>query len=173
MKLIITSLIFALCVFSSSNLNAVGNDKKKGDADVRHWYEDNYHPDPHENFPAEYDQRAVYWPREHNDSRFIVEGMTYIHSWEQDPPNGLWLNIVDSRPTLTSWSEIDLLIASGKWDDNKNLMIDRKFYVTYEIKPGWNRVYVNIHNYKSQIISANLTALRSKSPIIMLDMKED
>ena len=145
---------------------------EEDDEGKRDYFEDNYEPGPYENLAPEFDQVNTYWPNELNESRFVQDGKVYIHSIEQDPPNVFWIHVYDARSQLYTESEIDIGLATGIWDDTRNLIADKRQTITVKIVPGWNKVIVNMHHYKAQIISASLMGLRTKSRIKALEFKD-
>ena len=135
------------------------------------YFEDNYEANPYETLPPELDPAVTYWPNQLNESRFREDGKVYIYSIEQDPPNVFWIHVYDSRSQLYISSELDIKIVTGIHDDSKNLIPEYTQRITVKIKPGWNKVMVNMHQYKAQIISAGLAGLRTKTKIKALEFK--
>jgi len=142
------------------------------DDGTRHYFEDNYEHDAYEDLQPRFDQVNTYWPNELNESRYMDDGTVYIHNTEQDPPNTLWLNLYDSRSQTNYYSEIDILLVTGIWDDTKNLISEYRQTITREIKPGWNKIIVNMHHYKAQIVSISLVGLRTKSRATAIELKD-
>lgn len=169
-KMNIIQIFLFFCLHMSFSLYSYA--VEEDDEGKRDYFEDNFQPDAYEILPYEFDQRNTYWPRELNESRFIVEGKVYIYGWEQDPPNSFWIFIYDSRSQIYTESEVDIKIVTGIWDENRNVMPDNRLTVTAKIKPGWNKVMINVHHYKAQIIAAGLTGLRTKSRIKTLEFKD-
>ena len=134
------------------------------------YYEDNYVPTPFENLPPRYDPRYIYWPRSFNDTRDMVRWRTYVYGWEQDPPNGLVFYFYDDSTHLVSEALLDIKIEIGLLDEAKNFMVQtRRTVEGIPILNGWNRVPVNIHNYKGMIVRAYMTNVRNKTSIHAVD----
>lgn len=134
-------------------------------------FPDNYTPTPFENLAAEYDPKYVYWPRGFNDTENMRPDTLFIHSWEQEIPNGLVLYLYDDRNILVSKSWVDIQVQSGVKDDVNNIIVDQTIYLDkVEINPqGWTRVLVNIHNYKGMLTRAKLIQIYNKNSIHPID----
>jgi hypothetical protein len=113
---------------------------------------------------------TAYWPRGHNDTRNQGTWKVYIKSWDSDPPNTIWVYVVNDNPALQEYTEATLLVntgwqgeAGGFWSANtayaKNL----------ELKQGINKIPVNIHHVKGQIIRARLQHVKPVSNTYLFD----
>ncbi|WP_140372830.1 hypothetical protein [Pseudoalteromonas ulvae] len=134
-------------------------------------FPDNYTPTPFENLAAEYDPKYIYWPRGFNDTENMLANTLFIHSWEQEPPNGLVLYIYDDRSVLVNRTWVDIQVQSGVRDDVNNIIVDQTIYLDkVEITPqGWTRVLVNLHNYKGMLTRAKLIQIYNKNSIHPID----
>ena len=134
-------------------------------------FPDNYTPTPFENLAAEYDPKYIYWPRGFNDTENMLANTLFIHSWEQEPPNGLVLYIYDDRSVLVNRTWVDIQVQSGVRDDVNNIIVDQTIYLNQiEITPqGWTRVLVNLHNYKGMLTRAKLIQIYNKNSIHPID----
>ena len=109
-------------------------------------------------------------PYYQNDTRDIKPWDVIIKAWDYDPPNAILLRIVDSRPLLTSTSNIDVKVETGYYDANNNLMVEtRRIYERIEIKPGETLLSLPFHNDRTHIIHARVIAVRNETPIMPLD----
>lgn len=134
-------------------------------------FPDNYQPEPTENVPWQYDQRATYIPRMYADTYDTRFHGVYIHSYEADPPTAVAVYIYDGSSDLVAEKTADLKVMVGRWDGANNFILHR----TRIIKDialtlrGITRVPVNIHNYKAEIILTKLLDVRTKTNILLKD----
>lgn len=105
------------------------------------------------------------YPTAHNDTNYVREWKIYVSHWEQDPPNFINVFMMDDSPYFPKTSEIDLRVAIGHADRNRNLIAGDMVVVrNIQIQSGINRVPIPIHNYKGDIVSVNLIGVRQKLP---------
>lgn len=115
-----------------------------------------------------------YFPTAYNDTRDQVPGLVYVTHWEQDPPSFVTVYLLNDSAQLTSKHEIDFEISIGHYDRAKNIVVaNRKVVTGIVLEKGINRVPVNIHNYKGDIVQVRLQDQRFKYPILPIEFKND
>lgn len=114
------------------------------------------------------------YPTSYNDTRDIKQWKVYVSHWEQDPPSFLTVYITDDSPYAYSKASIDLRVTIGQYDRAKN-MVPASMVVVREISigKGVNRIPINIHNYKGDIVSVKLIGVNQKIPIHPIDFTDD
>lgn len=115
-----------------------------------------------------------YYPTSHNDTRDFRQWKIYVSHWEQDPPSWITVYIQDDSPYQYTKGTIDLKVTIGHYDRAKNMVpanqvIRREIPVTN----GLNRIPINIHNYKGDIVWVNLIGVNQKIPIHPIDVADD
>ncbi len=115
------------------------------------------------------DERVTYlpyYPTSYNDTSNQGHWKVYISHWEQDPPSFVTVYIRDGSSNLNAKSEVDLQINIGALDRLGNaIYANRKRINGIPIVPGINRIPLNIHNYKGDIVHIFMVDLRPKSAI--------
>lgn len=114
-----------------------------------------------------------YFPITYNDTREFIPGKIYVTHWEQDPPSFLTVYINNDTPKLTSVHEIDVQISIAQHDWAKNnIYANRKIIRGITLGKGINRVPVNIHNYKGDIVEVRLLGQRMIFPILPIEVAD-
>lgn len=112
-----------------------------------------------------------YFPSIYNDTRNQVPGLVYVTHWEQDPPSFVTVYILNDTPKLTSVHEIDVQISIAHLDRAKNnVYANRKIVRGITLEKGINRIPMNIHNYKGDVVEVRLLAQRMKFPILPIEV---
>lgn len=123
-----------------------------------------------------YDERGdrityiPYYPTAYNSTVDNAPGKVFISHWEQDSPGFVTLYIMDDSPNLTTRREVDIQISSGQLDRLGNTVYSNRRLVTnISLEKGMNRIPMNIHNYKGDIVSAKLLGNRPKTTILPIE----
>lgn len=113
---------------------------------------------------------TAYWPRGHNDTRNQGTWKVYIKSWDSDPPNTIWFYIYNDNPSSQRLTHGDIIVTTG-WNGQKGGFWKENTSTVrgLELYPGMNKVPVNIHHVKGQIIRANLRNVKPESNIKVFD----
>lgn len=107
-----------------------------------------------------------YYPTAYNDTRDAGTWKVYISHWEQDPPSFVTLFVVDDNPNLTIKREIDIQISIAQLDRLGNpVYANRKTVTDIPLEKGTNRIPMNIHNYKGDIVRAQIVGDRPRTTI--------
>lgn len=118
--------------------------------------------------------RFPYVPTYYNDTRDVGAWRPYISHWEQDPPSFLTLWLYDDRPFNYVKAEIDLKVIIGHYDRDMNLVPASQVVLnSVPIENGINRIPINIHNYKGDIVWVRLIGVRQKMPITAIEPMDD
>ena len=114
------------------------------------------------------------YPTSYNDTRDIKQWKIYVSHWEQDPPSFLTVYITDDSPYAYSKASIDLRVTIGQYDRAKNVIPASRVVVNnIPLEKGVNRIPINIHNYKGDIVSVHLVGVNQKIPIHPIDFTDD
>lgn len=106
------------------------------------------------------------YPTSYNSTNDSRSWKVYISHWEQDPPSFVTLFVMDDTPNLYRKNEIDLEISINHFDHNKNMVeASKKQFVGIELVKGINRIPLNIHNYKGDVVSVKMRGQRPKQSI--------
>ena len=116
---------------------------------------------------------AVPYPTYYNDTRDTGRWKPYISHWEYEPPGFIVLYLNNDLPLPSSETSIDLKITVGSYDRAGNLVVasqvDRN---KIRISSGINRIPVNIHVYKGDIVRVQLMDIAQKVPILELEVAD-
>ncbi len=108
----------------------------------------------------------LYYPRIHSDTRDQGRWRIFIESFYQDPPSTIIVYIYNDSPQVKWETEVDLLVEIGWFDYAVNYMREsHRIVKDIPILPGMNKVPVQVHNDKGQVVRARLLAVRSDQPI--------
>jgi hypothetical protein len=113
---------------------------------------------------------TAYWPRGYNDTSNQGTWKVYIKSWDSDPPNTVWVYVVNDSPALQKYTEGNLIVNTGWLGQTGGFWPENTAYANnLKLKQGVNRIPVNIHHVKGQIIRAKLTGVKPVSNILLFD----
>ena len=116
---------------------------------------------------------TIPYPTYYNDTRFIGRWKPYISSWEYEPPGFIVLYLYNDMPLFTSETLVDLKITVGSYDRADNLVpansVDR---TRIRINNGMNRIPINIHVYKGDIVRVQLMDIAQKLQILELEVAD-
>lgn len=116
----------------------------------------------------------LYYPTAYNDTRDIKQWKIYVSHWEQDPPSFLTAYITDDSPYAYSKASIDLRVTIGQYDRAQNMIPANRVVVrNIPIGKGVNRIPINIHNYKGDIVSVHLVGVNQKIAIHPISVTDD
>ena len=111
-----------------------------------------------------------YYPTAYNDTRDTAPWKLYISHWEQDPPSFVTVFIMDDSPNLNTKVEVDVQISIAQLDRlGHRVYSNRKLVTDIPLVKGMNRIPMNIHNYKGDIVSAQIIGSRPKTSILPIE----
>lgn len=113
------------------------------------------------------------YPTYYNDTRYVGRWKPYIASWEYEPPSFIVLYLNNDMPQPSSETFIDLRVTVGSYDRADNLIpassVDRN---RIRINSGMNRIPINIHVYKGDIVRVQLMDIAQKLQILELEVAD-
>ncbi len=113
-------------------------------------------------------------PTAYNDTRDVGRWKPYVSHWNYEPPGFIVVYINDDSPHLmTTDTQVDLVVTIASLDRAGNLMpasIVRRDKVP--LKPGINRVPINIHVNPGDFLSVRIKDVVQKIPIKELDVAD-
>lgn len=113
-------------------------------------------------------------PTAYNDTRDVGRWKPYVSHWNYEPPGFIVVYINDDSPHLmTTDTQVDLVVTVASLDRAGNLMpasIVRRDKVP--LKPGINRVPINIHVNPGDFLSVRIKDVVQKIPIKELDVAD-
>lgn len=113
------------------------------------------------------------YPTSYNDTRDIRGWKIFVSHWEQDPPSFINVYIRDDSPYHYSKASIDLKVSIGHYDRAHNLVVASEVSRQgIPITNGLNRIPVNIHNYKGDIVQVKLTGVQQTIPYQPIEVVE-
>ncbi len=112
-----------------------------------------------------------YFPTMYNSTQDIREWKVYVSHAEQDPPSFVIAYINGDSPHPYTRAEIDLRVTVGHVDRADNMVPANQTIIRdIPIKNGINRIPMQIHNYKGDIVHVHLLDVRQKIPIKAIDV---
>lgn len=113
------------------------------------------------------------YPTSYNDTRDIRGWKIYVSHWEQDPPSFINVYIRDDSPYHYSKASIEIKVSIGHYDRAHNVVIANEVIRReIAISNGLNRIPVNIHNYKGDIVQVKLIGVQQAIPYHPIEVVE-
>jgi hypothetical protein len=113
-------------------------------------------------------------PTAYNDTRDVGKWKPYVSHWNYEPPGFIVVYINDDSPHLMNADTlVDLIVTVASQDRAGNLVpasVVRREKVP--LKPGMNRVPINIHVNPGDFLSVRLKDILQSIPIKELDVAD-
>lgn len=115
-----------------------------------------------------------YYPIGGNDTRNIRQMKFYVDKIEQDPPNQITVYVRDDSTYFYNTAFVDVRVTIAQADRlGNNIAINQAIRENVPIQKGINRIPVNIHHYKGDIVKAHLIGVRIGMSYLPIEFTAD